>query len=107
MDYLHYMNYESENFALIVYPLLILAYYHHSTSFGFADFTWGDFRICIFSSVIRVILLVVFMRITACESECIGFGSAYTYRIISGVSLALYAGDLIYYITTENNTLFC
>ena len=104
MDYLHYMNFESEAFALYIQPLVTIAYFHHYLTT--IVFTWPDVYCLIFSFAIREVLLLVFLRLVCYRGECIGFGDEYTYRIISFLSLAMYGSYLGYYLWTDNDTLF-
>lgn len=104
MDYLHYMNFESEAFALFVYPLATFAYFHHYLTT--IVFSWPDVYCLIFSFVTRFILISVFTRVIVMKGECIGFGDKATYPIIATLSMSLYIAYLGYYIWTDNDTLF-
>ena len=103
MDFLQYMNIESEGFALYIQPLFTFAYFHHFTAL---IFTWPDVYCLIFSFAIRFITLTIFIRIITGNGECIGFGDKYTYPIIATICSLLYATYLSYYLYTENDTLF-
>ena len=99
MDYLHYMNFESEAFALYVQPLLTFGYFHHFTAL---IFTWPDVYCLIFTCVIRFITLLMFIRIVSSHGDV----DKYTYPIIAITCCVLYATYFSYYLYTENDTLF-
>jgi hypothetical protein len=101
MDFLHYMNFESECFALFVGPLITMAYFHHYLTS--ITFTWPDVYSIMFSFAIRFLLLCVFIVMMTSHRELFG---KHTYGISSVLCLTLYATYLGFFLLTDNDTLF-
>jgi len=104
MDYLHYMNFETEAFALIVQPLITFGYFHHYLTT--IVFSWTDFYCLIFSFAIRTILLIIFIRVMSANGECIGFGDGNTKAVIGTIVSILEISYLGFFLLNENDTLF-
>lgn len=104
MDYLSYMNFESEAFAFYVTPLITFAYFHHYLTT--MVFTWPDVYCLVFSYVIRLFLLMIFAKITIGKGDVLGCGDKYTFIIIRTTSFSLYTAYLSYYLWNDNDSLF-